>query len=95
MAVICRQKNRDVYKRQAIAELDALIKRVEGGEELDETTLEAAVAKVNKAIDEFKNSKYYNLSPEAQQYINKDVYKRQISKRWHMSARLMKISGLI
>ena len=54
----------------AIAELDALIERVEGGEELDETTLEAAVAKVNKAIDEFKNSKYYNLSPEAQQYIN-------------------------
>ena len=42
----------------AIAELDALIKRVEGGEELDETTLEAAVAKVNKAIDEFKNSNY-------------------------------------
>lgn len=54
----------------AIAELDALIERVEGGEELDETTLEAAVAKVNKAIDEFKNSKYYNLSPEAQRYIN-------------------------
>ena len=54
----------------AIAELDALITRVEAGEELDETTLEAAVAKVNQAIDEFKNSKYYNLSPEAQQYIN-------------------------
>ena len=46
----------------AIAELDALITRVEAGEELDETTLEAAVAKVNQAIDEFKNSKYYNLS---------------------------------
>ena len=54
----------------AITELDALITRVEAGEELDETTLEAAVAKVNQAIDEFKNSKYYNLSPEAQQYIN-------------------------
>ena len=53
----------------AITELDALITRVEAGEELDETTLEAAVAKVNQAIDEFKNSKYYNLSPEAQQYI--------------------------
>lgn len=39
----------------AIAELDALITRVEAGEELDETTLEAAVAKVNQAIDEFKN----------------------------------------
>ena len=46
----------------AITELDALITRVEAGEELDETTLEAAVAKVNQAIDEFKNSKYYNLS---------------------------------
>ena len=54
----------------AITELDALITRVEAGEELDETTLETAVAKVNQAIDEFKNSKYYNLSPEAQQYIN-------------------------
>ena len=42
----------------AITELDALITRVEAGEELDETTLEAAVAKVNQAIDEFKNSKY-------------------------------------
>ena len=41
----------------AITELDALITRVEAGEELDETTLEAAVAKVNQAIDEFKNSK--------------------------------------
>lgn len=40
----------------AITELDALITRVEAGEELDETTLEAAVAKVNQAIDEFKNS---------------------------------------
>lgn len=39
----------------AITELDALITRVEAGEELDETTLEAAVAKVNQAIDEFKN----------------------------------------
>lgn len=54
----------------AIAELDVLIKRVEGGEELDEAALEEAVAKVNQAIDEFKNSKYYNLSPEVQQYIN-------------------------
>ena len=54
----------------ALTELDALITRVEACEELDETTLEAAVAKVNQATDEFKNSKYNNLSPEAQQYIN-------------------------
>ena len=36
----------------------------------DEATFEATIAKVNQAIDEFKNSKYYNLSPEAQKFIS-------------------------
>ena len=38
----------------AITELDALITRVEAGEELDETTLEAAVAKVIKRLTSLK-----------------------------------------
>lgn len=54
----------------AIAELDAFIKKVQAGETLDEATLESAVAKANQAIDKFKDSKYYNLSEEAQRYIN-------------------------
>lgn len=54
----------------AIAELDALIGKVEAGETLDEAALETAVAKANQAIDKFKDSKYYNLSEEAQRYIN-------------------------
>ena len=45
----------------AITELDALITRVEAGEELDETTLETAVAKVNQAIDECLR-KHSNIS---------------------------------
>ena len=53
----------------AIAELDQLITKVKGGEMFDEATFEATIAKVNQAIDEFKNSKYYNLSPEAQKFI--------------------------
>ena len=54
----------------AIAELDQLITKVKGGEMFDEATFEATIAKVNQAIDEFKNSKYYNLSPEAQKFIS-------------------------
>lgn len=54
----------------AIAELDEFIKRVEGGETLDEAALETVIAKVNQAIDRFKDSKYYNLSEDAQRYIN-------------------------
>ncbi|WP_291591398.1 DUF4972 domain-containing protein [Bacteroides sp.] len=54
----------------AIAELDALIAKVEAGEILDEVTLEAAIAKVNQSIDKFNDSKYYNLSEEARRYIN-------------------------
>lgn len=54
----------------AIAELDGVIKRVEGGEALDESALEAVIAKANQAVDQFKASKYYNLSEEAQRYIN-------------------------
>ena len=38
----------------AITELDALITRVEAGEELDETTLETAVAKVIKRLTSLK-----------------------------------------
>lgn len=53
----------------AVAALDTWIEKVKGGEQLDEATLESVVAKVNQAIDQFKNSKYYNLSPEAQRYI--------------------------
>lgn len=54
----------------AIAELDALIEKVKGGQVLDDAALEAAVAKVNQAIDKFKDSKYYNLSEDAQRFIN-------------------------
>nr|WP_294083749.1 DUF4972 domain-containing protein [Proteiniphilum sp. UBA5384] len=54
----------------AIAELETSITKVKSGELFDEAALEAIVAKANQAIDEFKNSKYYNLSPVAQQFIS-------------------------
>lgn len=54
----------------AIGELDAVIEKVRTGQMLDETTLETIVAKMNQAIDKFKDSKYYNLSEEAQRFIN-------------------------
>lgn len=55
--------------KDALAELDALIAKARDGENFDEAALEAALAAVNRAIDEFKQSKYYNLSPEAREYI--------------------------
>lgn len=56
--------------KDAIAELDTLIEKVQAGVILDDASLESAVAKVNQAIDKFKDSKYYNLSAEAQKFIN-------------------------
>lgn len=56
--------------KDAIAELDTLIEKVQAGVILDDASLESAVAKVNLAIDKFKDSKYYNLSAEAQKFIN-------------------------
>lgn len=56
--------------KDAIAELDTLIEKVQAGVILDDVSLESAVAKVNLAIDKFKDSKYYNLSAEAQKFIN-------------------------
>ena len=53
----------------AIAELDGSIAKIKDGEAFDDAALEAIVAKANRAIDEFNNSKYYNLSPVARQFI--------------------------
>ncbi|MCD8041495.1 MAG: DUF4972 domain-containing protein [Tannerellaceae bacterium] len=54
---------------KAIEELDAVIERVKGGQEIDSTTLETTVAKVNQAIDAFKETRLYNLSETALEYI--------------------------
>ncbi|MCD8178797.1 MAG: DUF4972 domain-containing protein [Tannerellaceae bacterium] len=54
---------------KAIEELDAVIERVKGGQAIDSATLERTVAKVNQAIDAFKETRLYNLSETALEYI--------------------------
>lgn len=56
---------------QAIAELDAFIARLNAGEKTDDATVEAAIAKANQAIDAFKETRLYNLSETARQFIKK------------------------
>ncbi|MFT4093022.1 MAG: DUF4972 domain-containing protein [Niabella sp.] len=53
----------------AISNLETVITELESGSSMTNEELELQVAAVNQAIDAFKNSRLYNLSAEAQQFI--------------------------
>lgn len=53
----------------AISKLATAISGLQAGGSMTDAELELQLAGVNQAIDDFKNSRLYNLSPEAQQYI--------------------------
>ncbi len=54
----------------AISKIETTIKDVQAGtSSMTDTQLEQEVAAVNQAIDDFKNSRLYNLSADAQQYV--------------------------
>ena len=53
----------------AISKLETAIKGMESGGSVSEGELELQVAAVNQAIDAFKNSRLYNLSPGAKQFV--------------------------
>ncbi|GAB3414213.1 DUF4972 domain-containing protein [Niabella aquatica] len=53
----------------AISKLETTISGLKSGGSITNNELELQVAAVNQAIDGFKNSRLYNLSPQAQQFI--------------------------
>ena len=53
----------------AIADLDASIEKVKKGELTGDSNMESVVAKVNQAIDSFKDARLYNLSEQARSFI--------------------------
>ncbi|MBO9153965.1 DUF4972 domain-containing protein [Chitinophaga sp. GCM10012297] len=53
----------------AISKLETAIESMESGGGANNDELELQVAAVNQAIDAFKNSRLYNLAPEAQQFV--------------------------
>ncbi|ANH83680.1 hypothetical protein A8C56_03530 [Niabella ginsenosidivorans] len=53
----------------AISKLETVISGLKSGNNMSKDELEQQLAAVNQAIDEFKNSRLYNLSPQAQQFV--------------------------
>ena len=54
----------------AIEELDVSIENAKNGEKADDSSIEGTIAKVNQAIDAFKDTRLYNLSEDARSLIN-------------------------